>query len=110
MVSVIGNPAKKISYGDLLGGKKFNVKIVAAGVGWDMKVAPDAPAKNPKDYKIVGKSIPRVDLPGKFTGEFEYSLGCHCTGNAARARSASGHFAIRPATWMKAPSRIFPAS
>src|SRR3984893_13020436 len=63
VVSVVGNPSKKISYGDLLGGKRFNVKITASGSGWDMKVAPQIPAKNPKDYKIVGKSFPRVDLP-----------------------------------------------
>src|SRR5215472_14383849 len=73
VVSVASNPAKKVTYADLLGGKRFNVKIVASGVGWDMKVAPDVPVKNPKDYKIVGQSIPRVDLPGKFTGEFVYS-------------------------------------
>ncbi len=35
VVSVIGNPAKKIAYGDLLGGRRFNIKIVAAGIGWD---------------------------------------------------------------------------
>jgi len=73
VVSVVDNPARKISYGNLLGGKRFNVKIVASGNGWDMKVAPGIPAKNPKDYKIVGKSIPRIDLPEKFTGEFVYS-------------------------------------
>ena len=74
VVSVIGSPAKKtIAYGDLLGGKRFNIKIVAAGIGWDMKVAPDVLAQNLKDYKVVGKSIPRVDLPEKFTGEFVYS-------------------------------------
>jgi nicotinate dehydrogenase subunit B len=73
VVSVAGNPSRKISYGDLLGGKRFNVKITASGSGWDMKVAPQVPVKDPKDYKIVGKSIPRVDLPEKFTGEFVYS-------------------------------------
>src|SRR6202049_2685589 len=73
VVSVVGNPSRKISYGDLLGGKRFNVTITATGSGWGMKVAPQVPAKNPKDYKIVGKSIPRVDLPQKFTGEFVYS-------------------------------------
>src|SRR5665213_3234241 len=78
VVSVTGNPAKKIAYGDLLGGKRFNIKIVAAGIGWDMKVAPDVAAKNYKDYKVVGKSIPRVDLPGKFTGEFVYSQDVPC--------------------------------
>jgi nicotinate dehydrogenase subunit B len=73
VVSVVGNPSRKISYGELLGGKRFNVKITASGSGWDMKVAPQVPVKDPKDYKIVGKSIPRVDLPEKFTGEFVYS-------------------------------------
>ena len=72
VVSVAGKPAKKISYGRLIGGRRFNVKIVATGKGRDMKVAPEVPRKNPKDYKIVGKSVPRIDLPSKFTGEFTY--------------------------------------
>ena len=99
VVSVVGNPAKKIAYGDLLGGKRFNVKIVAAGVGWDMKVAPDVPVKNPKDYKIVGQSIPRVDLPGKFTGEFEYSQDVSVPG------MLHGRV-VRPATSLSAPASI----
>jgi CO/xanthine dehydrogenase Mo-binding subunit len=37
-----------------------------------MKVAPEVKAKNPKDYKVVGKSIPRVELPRKVTGEHDY--------------------------------------
>src|SRR5439155_5378817 len=35
-------------------------------------VDPNAPVKNPKDYKIVGQSIARVDIPGKVTGAFTY--------------------------------------
>jgi nicotinate dehydrogenase subunit B len=73
VVSVIGNPSKKISYGSLIGGRRFNVKIVATGTGWDMVVAPEVKAKDHKDYKIVGKSVARVDLPPKFTGEFVYT-------------------------------------
>ena len=99
VVSVVGSPSKKIAYGDLLGGKKFNIKIVAAGVGWDMKVAPDVPAKNPKDYKIVGKSIPRVDLPGKFTGEFVYSSDAEVPG------MLHGRV-VRPATSLSAPASM----
>ena len=99
VVSVIGSPAKKIAYGDLLGGKRFNIKIVAAGVGWDMKVAPEVPAKNPKDYKIVGKSIPRVDLPEKFTGEFVYSQDASVPG------MLHGRV-VRPATSLSAPASI----
>jgi nicotinate dehydrogenase subunit B len=51
----------------------LNVKITASGTGADLKVAAEIPAKNPKNYKIVGTSVPRVDLPPKFTGEFTYS-------------------------------------
>ena len=99
VVSVVGNPAKKIAYGDLLGGKKFNIKIVASGIGWDMKVAPEIPAKNYKDYKIVGQSIPRVDLPGKFTGEFVYSQDVTVPG-MLHGRT------VRPATSLSAPVSV----
>ncbi len=52
---------QKISYAALVDGKPLNVKL-------DPKVALKAPA----DHKIVGKSIPRVDIPAKLTGQFMY--------------------------------------
>ena len=71
VVSVMGN-GKKASYASLLGGKKFNVSIPATGNGWTLKLAPDVPVKDPKDYKVVGKRQDRVDLPPKFTAQFTY--------------------------------------
>jgi nicotinate dehydrogenase subunit B len=62
-------------------------------------VAPEVPAKNPKDYKIVGKSIPRVDLPEKFTGEFVYSQDASVPG------MLHGRV-VRPATSLSAPASI----
>jgi nicotinate dehydrogenase subunit B len=73
VVSVAGNPAQKVSYGELIGGKQFNVKITATGTGWDMKVAPEVKAKDAKDYKVVGTSQKRIELPAKLTGEFTYA-------------------------------------
>ncbi|MGH9678389.1 MAG: molybdopterin cofactor-binding domain-containing protein, partial [Candidatus Acidiferrales bacterium] len=74
IVSVVGNPAKKVSYGELIGGRRFDITITATGTGAELKIAPEVPVKDPKDYKIVGTSVPRVDLPGKFTGEFQYAI------------------------------------
>src|SRR2546426_1802463 len=73
VVSVVGDSSKKISYGKLIGGKRFNTTITATGTGWDMKVAPEVKAKDFKDYKIVGTSMPRVELPPKLTAEFTYA-------------------------------------
>jgi nicotinate dehydrogenase subunit B len=72
VVRVIGDATKKVSYGQLIGGKKFNRKISATGTGWDMKVAPEVKAKDPKNYKIVGQSVARVEIPAKVTGEHSY--------------------------------------
>src|ERR671914_340789 len=72
VVAVAGDASKKVSYGELVGGKKFNAKITATGTGWDMKVAPEVKAKDPKSYKIVGKPVKRFEIPGKVTGEHVY--------------------------------------
>ena len=73
VVRVIGNSSQSVTYWKLLGGKRFHVTITATGTGAALKVAAGVPAKNPKDYKIVGTSVPRIDIPGKVTGEFTYS-------------------------------------
>ena len=41
VVSVSGDPAKKVSYGNLIGGRHFDVKITATGTGAAMIVAPE---------------------------------------------------------------------
>ncbi len=99
VASVVGSPARKISYGSLIGGKRFNVKIVATGTGWDLKVAPEIPPKDPKDYKIVGTSVPRLDLPAKFTGEFTFSQDVRVPG------MLHGRV-VRPPTVISKPSSV----
>jgi CO/xanthine dehydrogenase Mo-binding subunit len=73
VVSVVGNASKKVSYGTLIGGKRFNIAITATGTGGQMTLAPEVKAKDFKDYKIVGASVPRVDLPPKIMGAFTYT-------------------------------------
>ena len=57
----ISGGGKKITYAQLIGGKAFSLKV-------DEK----AKAKDPKDFKLVGKSVARVDIPDKITGKFTY--------------------------------------
>ena len=69
VVSVAGDPVKKISYAELIGGGHFNSQI-----GWNKQygnpLALTSPAKpkTPDQYKIVGTSPPRMDVEGKVFG------------------------------------------
>jgi nicotinate dehydrogenase subunit B len=73
VVSIVDSPSKKVSYGDLLGGKRFNIKVTATGIQGGLKVAPEVKAKNYQDYKVVGQPIRRVDLAQKLTAEYVYT-------------------------------------
>lgn len=51
----------RVGYPGLIGNKDFK-----------LKVDPKAALKSPAAYKVVGKSVPRLDIPAKVSGEFEY--------------------------------------
>ncbi len=72
VVSVAGNPSKRVSYGQLIGGKRFNVTIDAEGKAGELKLARDVKPKDPREYTTVGQPVPRFDLPPKLTGEAVY--------------------------------------
>jgi CO/xanthine dehydrogenase Mo-binding subunit len=60
---VISAGNKRVSYGELIGNKAFNLKL---------DHTKPASGKDPKDYKLVGKPVPRVDIPAKMFGQFTY--------------------------------------
>jgi len=62
VVSLKASPSKSVTYSELMQG------ITAT----DLKVDAKAVNKTASEYRLVGKSIPRVDIPAKVTGEFEY--------------------------------------
>ncbi len=69
VVSVKGDPAKKISYAEILQGRYFNHKLK-----WNKKYGNGlyaegkAKPKKPSQYRVVGKTFPRSDVPGKVFG------------------------------------------
>lgn len=73
VVSVVGDPSKKVSYVDMIGGNYFNVQVEWNGqVGNGMVVTGKAKPKAVADYKVVGKSYKRFDVPGKVYGTTDY--------------------------------------
>lgn len=71
VVSVAGSN-QKTSYAELVGGKKFNVRITAKGAAAELKLADDVKPKSVKEYRTVGANVQRFDLPPKLTGEVIY--------------------------------------
>jgi nicotinate dehydrogenase subunit B len=72
-VFVRAAPDRSVSYGELLGGQHFDVKLEWNGLygnGLDAKgLAEPKPAA---DYRVVGRSFPRRDLPEIILGTREY--------------------------------------
>ena len=60
VVTDTSNPSRKASYGELI------------GEGFQIKVDPKASLKSHTDYAVVGRSVPRVDIPAKVSGEHPY--------------------------------------
>ena len=56
-----GRAGRSISYGELIGDKKF-----------DLRASGRARTKKPSEYTVVGKSVPRTDIPAKATGTFTF--------------------------------------
>ena len=73
VVHAKSDPAKKVSYAELIGGRYFNVQL-----DWNKKIgnalyAPGkAKPKSPKDYKIVGQRIPREDIAPKVYAQEDF--------------------------------------
>jgi len=73
VVSVKGNPAKSISYADLIGGKHFAelLPVKSAGFG-GIQIGGKGVPKKPSQYTTVGQPLPRIDIPDKVTGKFAF--------------------------------------
>jgi nicotinate dehydrogenase subunit B len=66
VISAISDPAKKLSYAELIGGRHFNHQVEwnkQTGNPMDIKV--QAKPKSPSEYRVVGKPLPRRDVAGK---------------------------------------------
>ena len=61
VVSVKDSAKQPVTFGELVGGKLFNVPFTGS-----------APVKTPGEYKVVGTRVRRNDIPGKVSGTYVY--------------------------------------
>jgi nicotinate dehydrogenase subunit B len=66
------DPSKSISYGALADGNALTETLRVSGGGFAVNVEGNGKPKDPSTYTIVGKSVPRVDLPPKILGRATY--------------------------------------
>lgn len=60
-IAAKSDPAKKLSYAELVAGQPLALKVDEKAV-----------LKKHADFRVIGQSVRRVDIPAKLTGEFTY--------------------------------------
>ena len=68
---VITAGTRRITYGELIGGKKFNITLTGKNTDTTTGVAPLKPVQ---EMKNVGKSPRRYDIPAKVDGSLEWAV------------------------------------
>ncbi len=61
--------AKRVSYAELIGGKRFNLTLDSA-----------ATRRSPDHWTVLGKPVPSLDMPMLATGRFEFVHNVHVPG------------------------------
>jgi CO/xanthine dehydrogenase Mo-binding subunit len=64
---------RRVGYGQLIGNQKFNVRLTSNNqLGNNLTAVGVARPKDPRTYKIVGKSVKRPDIAEKVFGKFVF--------------------------------------
>jgi nicotinate dehydrogenase subunit B len=71
-VILTADKSKRVTYAELVGGRYLDKTVKWNGrLSNGLQVEVQAPLKKPADFKIIGQSPPRKDLPGKVFGTLE---------------------------------------
>jgi CO/xanthine dehydrogenase Mo-binding subunit len=69
---VKGQPDRKVTYGQLIGGRRFLRELAIKGEGLFTEIIGREPLKARGDFTVIGNSVRRVDIPAKVRGEFKF--------------------------------------
>jgi len=89
VVSVAADPSKRVTYGELIGGRKFNTTLTGSNIN---ATTGQARLKDVNQFKIVGRSPQRYDIPPKVDGSLEWAVDAKAPG-MLHARNVKPPFA-----------------
>ena len=94
VITVKGDPSKRVTYGELIAGKKFNVTLTGANV---FSVTGQAKTKLVPELKYTGQSPQRDDIPAKVDGSLKWAVDVKLPG-MVHARNIKPPFACAKLT------------
>src|SRR5205823_3254432 len=71
VITVKADPSKKVTYGELVGGRKFNVTLTGTNIDATTGIAKVKPVQ---ELKMVGQSPQRYDIPAKVDGSLKWAV------------------------------------
>ncbi len=89
VITVKGDPSKRVTYGELIGGKRFNVTLTGADINATTGIAKVKPVQ---ELKYTGKSPQRYDIPAKVDGSLKWAVDVRLPG-MVHARNIKPPFA-----------------
>lgn len=61
VIAIANSPSRRVSYAELVSGGR-----------WSVPLNPSARRKPAAEWRVLGQSVPRLDLPAMATGQFEF--------------------------------------
>jgi len=77
VVSVAADSSKRVTYGELIGGRKFNTTLTGSNIN---ATTGQARLKDVNQFKIVGQSPQRYDIPAKVDGSLKWAVDAKVPG------------------------------
>src|SRR5947199_9054050 len=71
VITVKADPSRSVTYGQLIGGKRFNIALTGNNID---ATTGQAKVKPVQDLKIVGRSPQRYDIPAKMDGSLKWAV------------------------------------
>src|SRR5262249_32350243 len=70
-IALKSDPTRKVTYAELIGGKRFNVALTGRNV---YATTGKAQVKPAGELRVVGQSLKRYNIPGKVDGSVKWAV------------------------------------